>query len=103
MWLMRTALKVLFPGNGRKASTRHIITTTDNATVSRPTREPFRKAMNAPPYVECRVQHTTAASVEACRFHSRPENTPQWLRVERFAKTWSRPSDAARLSLRKRS
>ncbi|GAA2134496.1 hypothetical protein GCM10009825_18160 [Arthrobacter humicola] len=60
-------------------------------------------------YVECRVQHSTEASVVACVFHNRPENTPQWLREQRFAAaTWNRrpavtgsSADKPRLSLTK--
>lgn len=63
---------------------------------------------SSPVYVECRVQHSTEASVVACGFHNRPENTPQWLREKRFAATWNRrppaadsPADKLPLSLAK--
>jgi hypothetical protein len=90
MWLLRTSLKILFPRAGVKAVLRDI----DDAlarSVGSPTsaEEPASPAA-LPSYVECRVQHTTEVSIAACAFHSRSENTPQWLRTERFAATWKR-------------
>lgn len=96
MWLMRTAFKICFPHNGLKVVARDIVRTIDNAMASGLTSERVSAPVAAPVYVECRVQHTTEANVDACSFHSRSENTPHWLRVERFAKTWNRSAEPAK-------
>lgn len=96
MRLISTAFKICFPPSGVKAVARDIVSTLDDAMASSVGSEVFPAPVASPAYVECRVQHSTETSVDACTFHSRSENTPQWLRVQRFAATWNRRSEGAK-------
>lgn len=96
MRLMTTAFRICFPPNGVKAVARDVLRTLDGAMASSVVSDVVGVPVEAPVYVECRIQHSTEASVDDCTFHSRSENTPQWLRVQRFTTTWNRRSEGAK-------
>lgn len=96
MRLITTAFKICFPPSGVKAVARDIVRTLDGAMASSVVSEVVAAPMAAPAYVECRIQHSTEDSVDGCTFHSRSENMPQWLRIQRFATTWNRRSEGAK-------
>lgn len=89
MSLLRTTLKILFPPAGVTAVLGDIDDALARAVGPRPAEEAPSEAA-VPSYIECRTQHTTETGIAACEFHNRPENTPQWLRTERFAATRNR-------------